>query len=195
MDGATALEFSDRRLLATLGIEALLVLLWVPYLKRRGWTVEHVTCSLHLGDILRAVGLIIAGYIAFVASYALTFVLAPDVAATALETAPTGAPSLPLVVAVALLNPVFEEFLYLGYVANALRRLRLELTLIAIVALRVALHLYQGVLAFVAILPVALVFSVYYLRSGRLWPVVAAHAMMDALSLGLLSSSVDPGGR
>ena len=189
LEGATALDFSDRRLLVTLSLEATLALVWVPYLKRRGWRLAHVTRSLELRDVLRGIGLVILALVAVRATYALTAALAPNVAAVAGTTMATGAPSPPLVIAVALLNPLVEEFLYLGYVANVIRRRGIVITVLAIVTLRVVLHLYQGVLAFVGILPVAILFSVYYLRTGRMWPVIAAHAMVDALSLSLLSSA------
>ena len=189
IERATALDFSDRRLLATLAIEAALVLLWIPYLRRRGWRLAHITRPLELRDALRGAGLVILAYLAAGATNALTEALAPNVAASVRATTPSGAPSIPLVIAVALLNPVVEELLYLGYVANVLRRYGTLIAFVAIVALRVVLHFYQGVLAFVGILPVAIVFSVYYLRTERIWPVIAAHTMMDALSLGLLSTA------
>ena len=187
LEGTTALDFSGRRLLVTLALEAILALVWVPYLRRRGWRLAHVTRPLELRDALRGVGLVILASVAVRVTYVLTAALTPNVAAVAGATMPTGAPPPPLVIAVAVLNPLVEEFLYLGYVANVLRRRGIAITFLAIVALRVILHLYQGVLAFVGILPVAIVFSAYYLRTGRIWPVVAAHAMMDALSLSLLS--------
>ena len=49
--------------------------------------------------------------------------------------------------------------------------------------LRLAVHLYQGRLAFISILPLAVVFTVYYSRTNRLWPVIVAHMLFDIIAL------------
>lgn len=51
---------------------------------------------------------------------------------------------------------------------------------------RVAIHAYQGQMALVGITPMAVVFTCYFARTGRLWPVVVAHAIGDAAGLGPL---------
>ena len=115
------LHFTDGRLLATLAVEAVLALLWLPYLKRRGWNVDQVTRPLSSGDVVRALGLAVLAYVAYFLTYAV--VMLPDVW-LALDTVgepASGAPSVGMVIAVSVLNPLFEECLYLGYVANALR--------------------------------------------------------------------------
>jgi membrane protease YdiL (CAAX protease family) len=50
------------------------------------------------------------------------------------------------------------------------------------VGIRLLCHLYQGPLA-VGIVPVGLVFTWYYARTHRLWPVVIAHAISDFVAL------------
>jgi membrane protease YdiL (CAAX protease family) len=57
------------------------------------------------------------------------------------------------------------------------------------VALRVLVHLYQGRLALIAILPLGVVFTWYYVRTKRLWPVVVAHVVVDALALSSLMAA------
>jgi membrane protease YdiL (CAAX protease family) len=36
---------------------------------------------------------------------------------------------------------------------------------------------------------VAIVFTVYYVRSRRLWPVIVAHAFQDTLALSILANT------
>jgi uncharacterized protein len=180
-------QYTEGRLLATLAIEAVLVLLWLPYLKRRGWSVDHVTLPLSSGDVVRALGLAVAAYLAYFLTYAV--VALPDLS-FAWDTGgePVGAaPATGVVIAVSVLNPLFEEFLYLGYVVNALRPRGPGPSLMAALALRVTLHLGQGAFAFLSILPLGIIFSLYYLRTGRLWPVIGAHAMLDAFGLTMLA--------
>jgi len=86
----------------------------------------------------------------------------------------------------AILNPIFEEFLWLGYAIPTLSaRTGLSRAVAISLALRLSVHAYQGVAAFVGILPVGVVFTWYFARTGRLWPVIVAHAVMDAVPLGL----------
>jgi membrane protease YdiL (CAAX protease family) len=57
------------------------------------------------------------------------------------------------------------------------------------VALRVAIHSYQGPIALIGILPMTIVFTWYYARSGRLSPVVVAHVITDAAGLDALAAA------
>lgn len=87
------------------------------------------------------------------------------------------------VYAVSIVNPMAEEFAYLGFATNVLRR-RGEFSAIApAVAARMAVHIYQGPLPVVGMAAVGGVLSVYYYRTGRLWPVVVAHGLLDFLAL------------
>jgi len=54
---------------------------------------------------------------------------------------------------------------------------------VASVTLRVAVHSYQGVLALTGIPPMAVVFTLYDVRTKRLWPVIVAHMLFDTLAL------------
>jgi membrane protease YdiL (CAAX protease family) len=56
------------------------------------------------------------------------------------------------------------------------------LVLLVSVAVQTAYHLYQGALCHVRIF---LTFSLYYVRTRRILPVILAHLSMDVLSLGL----------
>ncbi len=95
--------------------------------------------------------------------------------------------AVPLICVTAVVNPVFEEFFVVGYVFNALERLRsARFALIASAGLRLAYHLYQGPLGVVTIIPMALIFGCAYTRWRRLWPLVFAHGIMDLVGLLVL---------
>jgi membrane protease YdiL (CAAX protease family) len=184
--GMHPLRVTDARLWSTIALEALVLLVWLPRLLRRGWTLQHATRAFENWDVLRGVGLALGGWLAYAAVYGITVVLSSTFVTWMQGYQVTGRLSWWTVVGVALLNPVFEEFLYLGYVANVLRR-HGSIALVASVAVRVALHLYQGPMAFVSILPVGIVFSSYYLGTGRLWPVIAAHTLLDAIAFAAVA--------
>ena len=97
----------------------------------------------------------------------------------------TGAAAGPLaIVLVAVINPVFEELLWLGYFVQRLQpRLGWRGAALVSVALRFAVHLYQTPTAELGILLIAVVFTWYYIRTQRIWPVIVAHMCMDAIGL------------
>jgi membrane protease YdiL (CAAX protease family) len=179
--------FTDKRLLATLLIEVIIAALMLRYLSRRGWKPMEVAGAPEPQDVWRGFGL----WFAVVTAYAITFlgfyVVAPGFAGPVQKPQFTGSISPPMVVAAALLNPVFEEFLWLGYAIPALgNRFGLRAAFITSVVLRVLVHIYQGRLALIAILPLGVIFTWYYVRTKRLWPVVVAHVIVDALALSSL---------
>ena len=112
--------------------------------------------------------------------------LSPEVAsALAAERRFTGVPAGALaIVLVSVVNPVFEEFLWLGYgVARLADRIGLRTAALLSLGLRLAVHVYQGPWAVLGVLPLGLAFTWYYGRTRRLWPVVVAHVLFDALGL------------
>ena len=50
-------------------------------------------------------------------------------------------------------------------------------------ALRVPSHLYQGPLGVIPIAVMAIVFTLVYVKMGRLWPVIVAHGLLDFVGL------------
>ncbi len=49
--------------------------------------------------------------------------------------------------------------------------------------IRVFYHFYQGALAVLSITPMALLFGYWFARTGRLWPLIVAHALQDFIAL------------
>jgi membrane protease YdiL (CAAX protease family) len=87
------------------------------------------------------------------------------------------------------INPLFEEVLWLGYAVPQLeRRIGFYSALLISLALRTAVHYNQGALALISVLPVGLVFTLYYARWRRVWPVVVAHIIVNAFGLGAFIS-------
>jgi membrane protease YdiL (CAAX protease family) len=49
--------------------------------------------------------------------------------------------------------------------------------------IRVFYHFYQGAVGVVGIAPMALLFAYWFARTGRLWPLIVAHALTDFAGL------------
>jgi uncharacterized protein len=181
--GAPEIPFSDARLLGTVGFELLLAALLVPFLWARGWRRSDVTADFVPRDLLRGVGLWLLAYLAYILVWMLFAALMPTVAGDVAGMRFVGAISWPVLLLAIAVNPLFEEFLFLGYTVSALNRYGMTLAATASVGLRALVHLYQGPLAVVAVAPVGTVFFLSYLRWRSLWPAVIAHMLFDAVGL------------
>ena len=91
---------------------------------------------------------------------------------------------IPVLLLVAFANGWAEEVIVVGFLVTRLRQLRVN-PVAAVVAsslLRGVYHLYQGFGAGLGNLAMGLVFGYVYLRTGRLWPLIVAHTLIDAVA-------------
>ncbi|OBB74431.1 CPBP family intramembrane glutamic endopeptidase [Mycobacterium sp. 852014-52144_SCH5372336] len=91
---------------------------------------------------------------------------------------------IPVLLLTALANGWAEEVIVVGYLMTRLRQLRVSSVTAVVVTsvLRGLYHLYQGFGAGLGNLAMGLVFGYVYLRTGRLWPLIVAHALIDAVA-------------
>jgi uncharacterized protein len=178
--------FGDTTVLLTLLYEVVIALALVPWLRRRGWTLASTTRPFESRDLVRGVGLFVLGLGAYYLTYNALLIAAPDFINSGSMRAEGRISILALMLAV-IINSVFEEFLWLGYLVPAGARVSglLSASLFS-GGLRVLQHGYQGATAFTAILPVAVILTWYYARTGRVWPVVTAHAIQNTIAFGML---------
>jgi membrane protease YdiL (CAAX protease family) len=170
---------SDIRFLLTYEV-VVFAIVW-GFLYVRGWTFHGLGVTPTLRDSLYGAGLAIAGYAVFLL---LWFLFRGYVGGTA--AAPQAAPGIALMsaVAISIVNPMFEEVFVCGYVVSVLHgRTGVWSAVNVSVAIRLAYHLYQGPFAVISIVPLGLIFAYWYLRTGRLWPVVVAHGLLDLYAL------------
>ena len=186
--GSSRIHFGDDRLVLLLVEELVFAAVAVPCLYRRGWRLRDMTAPARLLDLARAFFLFVGSLLAYYVIFVSVAIVARSIAESAGSQQFVGRVSVGLVLLISTVNPLFEEFLFLGYgyTALALRLGPWPATGISI-ALRTAAHAYQGRLAILAILPVAIVFTVYYRRVGRIWPLVLAHAALDFLGMASLA--------
>ncbi len=83
------------------------------------------------------------------------------------------------------LNPFFEELIVRGYLMSEILDLTGNGTLavVASVAVQMSYHLYQGLANGIVLTTTFVVFSIYFLRSRRIAPLVLAHFFLDAYAL------------
>jgi uncharacterized protein len=91
---------------------------------------------------------------------------------------------IPVLLLVAFANGWAEEVIVVAFLITRLRQLRVNpvAAVIASSLLRGMYHLYQGFGAGLGNLAMGLVFGYVWLRTGRLWPLIIAHALIDAVA-------------
>lgn len=92
--------------------------------------------------------------------------------------------TVPVLILAALKNAILEEVVAVGYLMTRLRQLGWELPAIiaASSVLRGSYHLYQGYGMAVGNMAMGAVFAWWYHRTGRVMPLVIAHALLDIVS-------------
>lgn len=83
-----------------------------------------------------------------------------------------------------LVNPFYEEIIVVGYIFAAMRKAGFSDNNASVVSIviRMSYHLYQGVAAFVFILPMSLLFTYAFRKWGNIWPLIIAHMLLNARS-------------
>ena len=188
-DGSSApIAVTDGGLIGGLIVELVLTATLGLWLWRRGWRPYLIaTRPFAWRDLTRGVVLWAATIVSVICWALVCRAAFPDLLTIAKQTELTGAPHLWVSLPFSVFNAVFEELLWLGLGIAAFRRFGTASAATISIALRLLVHAYQGPLALVTILPAGIVFTLYYLRTGRIWPVVVAHAFQDTLALGLLA--------
>jgi len=91
---------------------------------------------------------------------------------------------IPVLVLAAFVNGFAEEVVVVGYLITRLRQLGLSEPKAVVVSslLRGFYHLYQGFGAGLGNVAMGLVFGYAWRRTGRLWPLVIAHGIIDTVA-------------
>ncbi|MCV7191775.1 CPBP family intramembrane glutamic endopeptidase [Mycolicibacterium brumae] len=91
---------------------------------------------------------------------------------------------LPVLVLAAFANSWAEEIIVVGYLLTRLPQLGVSprVALLASALLRGAYHLYQGVGAGLGNIVMGLIFGYAWQRTGRLWPLIVGHAVIDIVA-------------
>ncbi|CDO29198.1 CPBP family intramembrane glutamic endopeptidase [Mycolicibacterium porcinum] len=91
---------------------------------------------------------------------------------------------IPMLLGVAFANGWAEEIIVVGFLLTRLRQLDVSpgRALVISSLLRGAYHLYQGYSAGLGNVVMGLVFGYAWQRTGRLWPLIIAHTLIDAVA-------------
>ena len=176
---------TNEALLHSLFYELAVMCILIPFLGARGWTRERLGARPTIRDTVWGAGLLLVFYaIFYVLVIALQYAWPQLVVGISRIHLNSGHFDWSTILAVSIVNPVFEELFVCAYVITALKERFGTTTAVNVSAgIRVFYHFYQGALAVVGITPMALLFGYWFARTGRLWPLIVAHALQDFIGL------------
>ncbi len=92
--------------------------------------------------------------------------------------------TIPILILAALKNAILEEVIIVGYLVTRLEQLRWgPVAIIATSSLiRGSYHLYQGPAMALGNVVMGIVFSLWFLRTRRVGPLIAAHTILDVVA-------------
>jgi membrane protease YdiL (CAAX protease family) len=185
LNPTAAPPISQQHLEFLLVYESITLALVCSLLYVRGWTVERIGLGPTARETLIGLGLVLAFYVVYVFVWWIAQVAGfrPNYLGH-YQTLVSSRLSLPVTASVCVVNPVYEETFLCGYIITTAKGMNRTAAGVNVsVAVRLACHLYQGGVGVLGIVPVGLIFAWWYARTGRLWPLFVAHALMDAIGL------------
>ncbi|HEY2404189.1 MAG TPA: type II CAAX endopeptidase family protein [Steroidobacteraceae bacterium] len=176
---------NNAALVGTLVYELVIMCILIPFLKARGWNRERLGFLPSIQDTVWGVGLLGAYYVIVLVFESILGSVWPQVVIGMSHIhLNAGHFDWGILLAVSIVNPVFEELFVCAYLITALKERFGATTAINVSAgIRVFYHFYQGALAVLSITPLALLFGYWFARTGRLWPLIVAHALQDFIAL------------
>lgn len=187
--GETGRQVSSAAVIFTLAFETLAIALLLYILFRREGGIQQLGVSIRWKDVPVSLAIAIAGYLTFYVLYLAIYYGYPLI--THKELVDRNALNLlsggitAWAIALVLLNPFYEELIVRAYFISEVQFLTgsRALAVAFSAGIQTLYHLYQGFNIAAAMAGVFLLFSVYYLKSRRIVPVILAHMYFDAVAL------------
>jgi len=175
---------SESSLTYLLANEVLVLIALAVFLHARGWTFERIGLGASAKESLLGIGLALIVEVVYTIAWTIAVLSSQSIEnAGRLFEPVAGSIDPAVVIAVSILNPIFEEIVLCGYVITALKDRGPWTAINVSVAIRLVCHLYQGVVGIIFIVPLGLIFAYWYSRQGRLWPLIVAHVLYDFIPL------------
>ncbi len=156
---------------------------------RQGRSLANLGLGFSWKDIPRSVLVIILAYVAFIIWW-IAIGLTYRLTGHTLSSTPHNVDFLSSLLSVwgilfLILNPFFEELIARAYVISEIQFLTGSSTLAVLssVLLQSSYHLYQGLIPALLTTSLFTVFSLYYVKTKRIMPVILAHMFFDFLAL------------
>lgn len=178
----TSGSFSDANLVSIMAIECVFGAIALAVLHFRGYSIQDLLPSPTWSGCL-------SGTILCVVALFGCWLVALFFPQNQLEMQPIAViadnarPTLAFVIALSVLNGLYEETFLLGYLVRGFSAAGASFALGLSILVRLSYHLYQGPFGAVSVVVFGLIVSYYYWRTRVLWPAVFAHTLADVAGL------------
>ena len=156
---------------------------------RQGRDLRTLGFGFSWKDILRSLLVIVLAYIAFLVWWFVIIAIYRELGRP-MNSAPQNVEFMSSMLSVfgvlfLLLNPFFEELIARAYVISEVQFFTGSSTLAVLVSVLIqsSYHLYQGIVPALLTTSLFTVFSLYYVRTRRITPVIIAHMFFDFVAL------------
>jgi membrane protease YdiL (CAAX protease family) len=192
------LLLTNNHLLGTIFVEATVLSVFLFYLHWRGWRPTDFRLKIGVLSSVQGIGLLLAAYLAAVATLFVVIGLAYAFNATSHFTSFLAkiSPHITrhsihvswgVVIVSMVVNAFMEELVCMGYIFNQLAaRWGPAAALVVTVFLRAACHTYQDPIHLAGIVVLFSVFGAGYWYLRKLWPLVFAHMLLDIGSVSAI---------
>lgn len=193
--GKGVVEYLNNDVILLAVYEITSVICIAVFLKWQGRSLKAYGFSISIGKIT-------AGFILFTLSYIIyliLFTLLGDIVLsfnqfiTSAAVSATGGINfyvdlnILLLFSFSIINPIFEEFILVGYIVTSLKKNHSLTTCILVSSVcRLSFHTYQGSIILLSILPMGIIFVIYYWYKKSITPLIIAHSIIDILSLSII---------
>lgn len=165
--------------------ELLILAVLAGFLRVRGWTFDLIGLGPDIRETFTGLGLAISVEVLARVLWLFVALSSSHVLDAGRTFNPVEGKIDPIVlIVVSVINPIYEELFLCGYLVTALKeRLGPWAAINISVGIRLVCHLYQGIVGIIFIVPTGLIFTYWYARRGRLWPLIVAHVLLDFFPL------------
>jgi len=171
------IQDDDLIFLAVFEVIASAIALWIGHI--RGWSLA--TLGLRSSWKWTGVGLLV--FVAFLLIQRALGTVIREVLHSTVNFHRVSDASIPIIIMISVVNPIFEETFECGYVFQALQRHGMWLTVLASATFRGFLHTTMGMNGFVFMFAEGLLHGFFYWRWRQLWPLIVAHGLQMLYSL------------
>lgn len=177
--------FLDLQVINGLILEIGSIALLVYVLFRQNRSLSDLGFVFSKRNIIHSIALVfvafIANYIAFyIFSILSQLILGHGLPKAEFQTVLDSGFTLPLLLFI-LINPFFEELIVRAYLITEIEffsKSTINAGLFS-VFIQVSYHLYQGVANALTMVGVFSIFTIYYIKKRRIWPIILAHVYLD----------------
>lgn len=179
MPANSAVHLNNDGIIVSVVLESLTLglALWIGSI--RGWSLT----TFGFRPTCKRTGAGVGLFIAFFCIQRLLGLLMRGVFHTAVDFHRVSHLTVPFILFICIINPVFEESIEVGYFFHALQRHGMWVTVLASAAFRGFLHTTMGISGFVLMFAEGLLHGFFYWRWRQLWPLIVAHALQMLYSL------------